>query len=132
MAEFFSNEFPSPCGVRRVKDFLLNVYHSRGGNVSVPLRGKEGEGRQLLSGMIRFLEPSFPSPCGVRRVKDSVIKTELGEDRLKVSVPLRGKEGEGLQVGNLVGVAVLFVSVPLRGKEGEGPNSSVSQSICRC
>ncbi len=39
-----------------------------------------------------------------------------------VSVPLRGKEGAGLQAAcKAAGVSAKGVSVPLRGKEGAGP-----------
>ncbi len=38
--------FPSPCGVRRVRD-------------------------KLHSGELAALTEAFPSPCGVRRVRDS-------------------------------------------------------------
>ncbi len=39
------NVFPSPCGVRRVRDFeFVWVITSNGLMVSVPLRGKEGAG----------------------------------------------------------------------------------------
>ena len=67
--------FPSPCGVRRVRD------RHRGGPilgiifVSVPLRGKEGAGQ---------------------RVSKRPTQAPMDE----VSVPLRGKEGAGLEDGD--------------------------------
>ena len=64
-------KFPSPCGVRRVGDYQSKGRSTVRSNVSVPLRGKEGGGRQSTS--LSFHQ-SFSS----------------------VSVPLRGKEGGGL------------------------------------
>ncbi len=68
--------FPSPCGVRRVRDFLNGAGDERTQNfnadinkVSVPLRGKEGAGPGTPSS-IAGLSRGFPSPCGVRRVRD--------------------------------------------------------------
>ncbi len=90
--------FPSPCGVRRVRDTrsLRGTYRANPFGVSVPLRGKEGAG---------------PPASSFRQPLDS------GE----VSVPLRGKEGAGPNSKRRGIVKVSNVSVPLRGKEGAGP-----------
>ncbi len=92
-----SPPFPSPCGVRRVRDVKAKAPRlSSIGTVSVPLRGKEGAGhmnytlsagsRLTVSVPLRGKEGAgprprlltsqaatiaFPSPCGVRRVRDS-------------------------------------------------------------
>ncbi len=71
-------EFPSPCGVRRVRDFVHK---------------KQRDG---------YCDEKFPSPCGVRRVRDPPSEAK-GEVKGDVSVPLRGKEGAGpLVFGNLI------------------------------
>ena len=66
--------------------------------VSVPLRGKEGAGPGVSAkGSTSVLR--FPSPCGVRRVRDTrslPTRKSRYTVQLKVSVPLRGKEGAGL------------------------------------
>ncbi len=65
--------FPSPCGVRRVRDvqnkYVCDIAVLK---VSVPLRGKEGAGPWAQN--LKLAEKaivSFPSPCGVRRVRDA-------------------------------------------------------------
>ncbi len=89
-------QFPSPCGVRRVRDAAREI-PGRGrsrGRVSVPLRGKEGAGHTIIT-QIQYPNQTFPSPCGVRRVRDlrrMVVSLCLDS---RVSVPLRGKEGAG-------------------------------------
>ncbi len=63
--------------------------------VSVPLRGKEGAGPDLLSEKDCLLY-LFPSPCGVRRVRDGKkYESKPRRGGRWVSVPLRGKEGAG-------------------------------------
>ncbi len=43
-------EFPSPCGVRRVRDKKTQAFWGLGQcAVSVPLRGKEGAGRTIYT-----------------------------------------------------------------------------------
>ncbi len=72
----------------------------------------------------------FPSPCGVRRVRDgSLIYVPKEGFMTFVSVPLRGKEGAGLDFVNCNLTGVNFVSVPLRGKEGAGLAARVT--VCR-
>ena len=63
--------FPSPCGVRRVRDGCNRQIRKvvRKCLVSVPLRGKEGAGHSSLAA-VPAGELVFPSPCGVRRVRD--------------------------------------------------------------
>ncbi len=64
-------EFPSPCGVRRVRDNMLYVaFGLMDRAVSVPLRGKEGAGRPIGLSTHFCIFCGFPSPCGVRRVRD--------------------------------------------------------------
>ncbi len=115
--------FPSPCGVRRVRDFYiyLKIYQFsvdmvsvplRGKEgaglplrtiatvliaivVSVPLRGKEGAGRTMRLNVALFMAIQFPSPCGVRRVRDASPRMGSFYALTPVSVPLRGKEGAG-------------------------------------
>ncbi len=60
--------FPSPCGVRRVRDLNDEDLCIRLMLVSVPLRGKEGAGLKRQNEIEQKLK--FPSPCGVRRVRD--------------------------------------------------------------
>ncbi len=70
MDRFIIILFPSPCGVRRVRDGEdLEVCYQDAEGVSVPLRGKEGAG---LSS-----------------------KPWTSRNTTTVSVPLRGKEGAG-------------------------------------
>ena len=47
--------------------------------------------------------------------------SEEDGNTFKVSVPLRGKEGEGHHPSRGIADCRRPVSVPLRGKEGEGP-----------
>ncbi len=64
------DKFPSPCGVRRVRDIMVPTARHRWRlSVSVPLRGKEGAGR--MDTAVTYAVPDV------------------------VSVPLRGKEGAG-------------------------------------
>ncbi len=78
--------FPSPCGVRRVRDLPAGWFMSKGtvSLVSVPLRGKEGAGQleERLAALRHWLE----MPAGWFMSKGTVSL---------VSVPLRGKEGAG-------------------------------------
>ncbi len=67
----FLPRFPSPCGVRRVRDPKAPRRFVPRPKVSVPLRGKEG------AGLISALSPQVSWAQNV-------------------SVPLRGKEGAGL------------------------------------
>ncbi len=120
--------FPSPCGVRRVRDliFLQLNWNGLSPIVSVPLRGKEGAGQNRLcrSRRLSFVSVplrgkegagqnshslgavyllAFPSPCGVRRVRDVEVYPTDADTDAEVSVPLRGKEGAGpLVFGNLI------------------------------
>ncbi len=66
------DKFPSPCGVRRVRDLCkirTNGQVLKFSDVSVPLRGKEGAGPELMQVNVDP-QHTFPSPCGVRRVRD--------------------------------------------------------------
>ncbi len=88
--------FPSPCGVRRVRDFHKFFFVSIVTGVSVPLRGKEGAGPRPSRPRRLSARGSFPSPSGVRRVRDPDPQPARGKPHLlHVSVPLRGKEGAG-------------------------------------
>ncbi len=68
-----SLQFPSPCGVRRVGDRKRRKAWSSAAMdppVSVPLRGKEGGGLENVKLVVCDVRDGFPSPCGVRRVGD--------------------------------------------------------------
>ena len=75
---------------------------------------------------------TFPSPCGVRRVKDNDSNPVLLFLENPVSVPLRGKEGEGHFTPSPLAGGGFRVSVPLRGKEGEGPDMYTTAEIAFC
>jgi hypothetical protein len=71
-------QFPSPCGVRRVRDIYERNFLARRSPppVSVPLRGKEGAGPQeSVNKNARY--GLFPSPCGVRRVRDRIVGGQI-------------------------------------------------------
>ncbi len=86
-----SGKFPSPCGVRRVRDISPSS-----------------------SAVVPGMNCQFPSPCGVRRVRDL---TADGEQYIvaDVSVPLRGKEGAGQQPEKAVAEAEAERFRPLAG-----------------
>ncbi len=65
------SEFPSPCGVRRVRDRNRKFQGDSIKRVSVPLRGKEGA-----------------------RPDEMIFTQDFKQ--IEVSVPLRGKEGARL------------------------------------
>ncbi len=73
----------------------------------------------MNSGSVSLKLYLFPSPCGVRRVRDPYY-SGLRDTLHRVSVPLRGKEGAGLNDEDLCIRLMMIVSVPLRGKEGAG------------
>ncbi len=87
--------FPSPCGVRRVRDRQRHLCTARGYIVEFPSpcgvrRVRDISDRKVYD---RYCE-LFPSPCGVRRVRDLVLGFHPYSET-RVSVPLRGKEGAG-------------------------------------
>ncbi len=94
--------FPSPCGVRRVRDKREGYIMARLPGVSVPLRGKEGAGPDYPLGELRLISHEFPSPCGVRRVRDGIwLKKQKG----KVTFPSpcgvrRVRDNNTLQLSN--------------------------------
>ncbi len=65
--------FPSPCGVRRVRDLIsigvldLAEFPQRFPSPCGVRRVRDGEMRLFR----RFFRKLFPSPCGVRRVRDT-------------------------------------------------------------
>ncbi len=114
MGKSDNSTFPSPCGVRRVRDLRVDEHMPVGASmseVSVPLRGKEGAGLTVSTvlGFIGFVSVPlrgkegaglsakgstavlrkrlFPSPCGVRRVRDSIVRISGSAARLPFPSP---------------------------------------------